>query len=551
MKSLRLTLITAAVALLSVGQPILLRTFTLSTAAILLSAPKAQAKDASEIAEMAKAITVRIEGATQGSGVLVKKEGNSYTVLTSWHVAKDNRIGEEVGIITADGKEHLWKSKSLQRLGKVDMAVITFTSKRNYQVAKIGDIKSVSMGNQIFVGGFPLPSSAIPISFLRFLDGKVIANASVSIPNGYQLLYSNPTLKGMSGGCVLDEQGNLVGIHGRAERDDQTSSSTGKNIATRTNMAVPITYYKQFVSGEKIVARTTKASTADDYLAKAEELLGEKGKENEVIRLANKALNYKESANSYFYRAYAKHDLEDYKGSIVDYTKAIELDPEYTNAYHNRAISKDDLEDYKGAIEDYTKAIELDPNDSDTYSNRGLTKGILEDHKGAIEDYTKVIELDPKNSYAYASRGEARQKLNDNIGAIYDFTRAIELDPEDAFAYASRGVAKDSLGNYFDAIYDFTRAIEIDPKNSDYYNSRCWSKYNMEKYKNALKDCDIALSINSKNEYAYDSRGDVKLSLGDKIGACSDYKSAITNGYKKREKYLSSKEGAWCRNMTN
>ena len=55
---------------------------------------------------------------------------------------KDNLPREEVGIITADGKEHFWNSKSLQRLGKVDMAVITFTSKKNYQVAKIGEIKS-------------------------------------------------------------------------------------------------------------------------------------------------------------------------------------------------------------------------------------------------------------------------------------------------------------------------------------------------------------------------------------------------------------------------
>ena len=91
MKSIRFSIITTAVALLSVGQPVILRTFTVSTGAILLSASKAQAKDASEIANIAKAITVRIEGTTQGSGVHHKKEGNIYTVLTSWHVEKDNR----------------------------------------------------------------------------------------------------------------------------------------------------------------------------------------------------------------------------------------------------------------------------------------------------------------------------------------------------------------------------------------------------------------------------------------------------------------------------
>ena len=81
----------------------LLKTFTVSTAAILLSASKAQAKDASEIADIAKAITVLIEGVQGGSGGLIKREGNRYTVLTAWHCVKDIRKGDELEINTLDG----------------------------------------------------------------------------------------------------------------------------------------------------------------------------------------------------------------------------------------------------------------------------------------------------------------------------------------------------------------------------------------------------------------------------------------------------------------
>ena len=106
------------------------------------------------------------------------------------------------------------------------------------------------------------------------------------------------------------------------------------------------------MSGEKIVAATTKATTADDYLAKAKALLGEKGKENEVISFANKSLNLEERASAYFYRAFAKYDLEDYKGAIEDYTKAIEHDPKNSSAFANRGNRKSTINDYKGAIED-------------------------------------------------------------------------------------------------------------------------------------------------------------------------------------------------------
>jgi len=49
------------------------------------------------------------------------------------------------------------------------MAVLTFSSSGAYEVAEVGDVKSVSMSNQIFVAGFPLPKSAVPSSAMSCL----------------------------------------------------------------------------------------------------------------------------------------------------------------------------------------------------------------------------------------------------------------------------------------------------------------------------------------------------------------------------------------------
>ena len=158
----RTTAFAAALSLLPLGQPLLLGTLTgitRATTAVLLQAPAAVAQDASAVARIAKAITVRIEGATQGSGVLVKKEGNRYTVLTAWHVVEGNRPGEELAIFTPDGKEHQLEQGSIQRLGQVDMAVLTFSSSGAYEVASIGDIKKVKYDDPIYVAGLPLNNS--------------------------------------------------------------------------------------------------------------------------------------------------------------------------------------------------------------------------------------------------------------------------------------------------------------------------------------------------------------------------------------------------------
>ena len=46
----------------------------------------------------------------------------------------------------------------------------------------------------------------------------------------------------------------------------------------------------------------------------------------------------KENLNNedYFNIGFSKYELGDYSGAILDYSKAIELDPEFKEAYSNR-----------------------------------------------------------------------------------------------------------------------------------------------------------------------------------------------------------------------
>ena len=159
-------------------------------------------------------------------------------------------------------------------------------------------------------------------------------------------------------------------------------------------------------------------------------------------------------------------------GAIADYTKAIELKPDYADAYYHRGLAKQAKCSFGGfvwtergeldeAIADYTKAIELKPDYADAYYHRGLAKqasgdvahatGLLyRPHKGkeakgdvadAIADYTKAIELKPDYADAYYNRGLAKQAEGDLDGARVDCTKAIELkhkikvNPKDGLTY--------------------------------------------------------------------------------------------------------------------
>ena len=600
---------------LPLGQPLHLGIVGVltSTSAVILQTSAVVAQDASAVARIAKAITVRIEGATQGSGVLVKRERNRYTVLTAWHVVSDNKPGEELAIFTPDGKEHQLQQGSIQRLGKVDMAVLTFSSTGAYEIASIGDISNVKHDQPIYVAGFPLNNS----QYLRYETGEVVANANVGIDKGYQLLYDNKTESGMSGGVLLNSNGELVGLHGRGEKDEKESTVREKTMKTGVNQGVPISYYKIFASGGPVVISKHTATTVDDYLAQAKVSLSKKGREQTVIKLTTQALALRLSYGGYSIRAYAKYDLEDYQGAIADYTQAISINPlksvpynnrgnakqkskdfqgsiadynkaieinpkcapaflnrgntkqelkdfqaaiadynkaieiniQYVLAYANRGNAKAELGDIHGSIADFNKAIEIDPQHADAYSNRGISKRDLHDNQGAITDYNKAIEIDPQHAIAYANRAISKSDLGDYQGAISDYNEAIEIQPRNHVTYTNRGIVKDKSGDKQGAIVDFNKAISINPNYASAYNNRGWSKYQLGDFQDALKDANTALAINPNDGATFDTRGRAKYKLGQGKSACKDLKMASSLDYKGATQYLQSEEGAWCRNM--
>jgi len=193
------------------------------TALLLADQRPAAAQSAEAVGRIAQAITVRIEGATQGSGVLVKREGNRYTVLTAWHVVADQKPGEELDIYAPDGNRYPVEQGSIKRLGEVDLAVLTFSSDRAYTIAITGEPRGLPLGSSLYVSGFPLGTSSVPLRLMRLLRGDLVGNGVVDASRSQHLLYSNPTLPGMSGGAVLNLRAELIGIHINAERADQIS----------------------------------------------------------------------------------------------------------------------------------------------------------------------------------------------------------------------------------------------------------------------------------------------------------------------------------------
>lgn len=202
-----------------------------------------------QVYDNAKAVTVRIESrsksqqldADQGSGVIIAKKGKTYYVVTARHVVQYS--DQNYQLITPDGRRYALDYSKIKQQEGQDLALVQFTSDATYPVATIADYRLQLNDSQwVFTAGWPKGESLRNPQF-EFTSGRrfsserssILAQNTASLTDGYEMVYTNVTQGGMSGGPVLDIQGRVVGIHGRAESEKFSGVRLGLSLGIPAN----------------------------------------------------------------------------------------------------------------------------------------------------------------------------------------------------------------------------------------------------------------------------------------------------------------------------
>lgn len=228
----------------------------LSITALLTPVVPVQAQSLEAVQAIAVPRTVRIyaPGIPPGSGVIIAKSGQRYTVLTAEHVVKSIQTGrssqlEESYLEAPDGQTYDITGQNIVRFNHADLALVTFESNQNYPTATLSDYtyrlyenrdygdpsdRKLRFSNPqegqhfVFVAGWPNEDARQTLTvnpgLLEDTNAAIVSNPGTRYQS-YGLVYTNLTAQGMSGGGVFDSQGRLIGIHGRA--DGRSISETG------------------------------------------------------------------------------------------------------------------------------------------------------------------------------------------------------------------------------------------------------------------------------------------------------------------------------------
>lgn len=232
-------------------------------------------------------------------------------------------------------------------------------------------------------------------------------------------------------------------------------------------------------------------------------------------------------ARIYGNRGVALRNLNDDQQAIVDFDRAIALEPKRFWYYANRGITYRAMRQYEQALKDFNMALSLNDTLDWVYAARGEVYRHQKMYDKALADFDRAIEIDAEYAQAYAGRGRVYRLLRQYEHSLADFDRAITLDPVPPWFYAQRGETCRVLRRYDQAIADYTQAITLDPDYFWAHGSRGLTSFMQNDYYSALADLDLALTLNPSYAWGYAMRGRVYRHLGDYQRALDDLNHAI------------------------
>jgi tetratricopeptide (TPR) repeat protein len=149
--------------------------------------------------------------------------------------------------------------------------------------------------------------------------------------------------------------------------------------------------------------------------------------------------------------------------AIVEYRRALQLDPQMGRARFKLAEAYAATKDLKSAYPEYVRARDLLKDDLDVQIQAGNMLLLGRRFQEAKDTARTILQKEPDNLQGLLLLGNALAGLRDLDNAIAVTRRASEVQPDRAGVYANLGVLQLARGDQAEAEQAFAKAVEKNP----------------------------------------------------------------------------------------
>ncbi len=178
-----------------------------------------------------------------GSGVIIRREGKKYFVITNNHVVGN---ADEISVRLYDGRN--FEAKVVGTDNRTDLALVSFESPEVIPVLNTADSEKLMVGDIVFAVGNPLGfESTVTQGIISALGRE--AQAGSRIADFTEYIQTDASINpGNSGGALVNLKGELVGINTWIA--SRTGGSDGIGFAIPVNKVRKVT--DDFISKGKV-----------------------------------------------------------------------------------------------------------------------------------------------------------------------------------------------------------------------------------------------------------------------------------------------------------
>jgi tetratricopeptide (TPR) repeat protein len=285
-------------------------------------------------------------------------------------------------------------------------------------------------------------------------------------------------------------------------------------------------------SGEQASAGTRPTTAEQDY--NAAQTLASAGHCNRAIPLYLRALiKVDRYVNAYRDLGTCYQTLGSFHAALVEYDKAISVDPTNFGLYLARAGLEAVMGNTGAAMEDDATALRLAPPQAPSYVAIAESFASFADFADAVKTMNRAIALVPDDPSLYEKRAGFYLQAKDFARAYQDYQRALKV----ASSTASRATVYADLANMYDQRGDFPSAkraialaIRLAPwsahfhvQSGDIHKDAGAAHAALVLYDQALRRARIGPDAAA----AHEGKGDVLVSLGHIKQAVGEYRAAL------------------------
>jgi tetratricopeptide (TPR) repeat protein len=225
------------------------------------------------------------------------------------------------------------------------------------------------------------------------------------------------------------------------------------------------------------------------------------------------------------------------KDAIEQFTKAIELDPDYVDAYIERAYSYENNNQLSLAFEDFKRALVFETKSEEIYYNAARISYNTGNYKEAEAYIEKAIDLRNKYLEAYQLQTNIKLAMDKFDEAQLASRKALALKDNDINHYLAGQVAE-KMNNLNLAEEEYEKAIAKNKKFIDAYLAIASLRIKLNKIDQAMNDCNMAINLDHNCTDAYLVRSKVYVKKLDYPSAINDISRNILMRPDDKQMYL-------------